>query len=69
MGLSISRSIFQFHDGRICATANDGGPGATFSFSLPCRRERRDAAALATQYGADGAFDARKAAACRVKDS
>ena len=38
MGLSISRSIIESHHGRLWATRNDG-PGATFCFSLPCRRE------------------------------
>jgi signal transduction histidine kinase len=38
MGLSISRSIIEAHRGRLWATANDG-PGATFAFSIPCRRE------------------------------
>ncbi|MEO8114774.1 MAG: PAS domain-containing protein [Phenylobacterium sp.] len=38
IGLSISRSIIQGHDGRLVATANDG-PGATFWFSIPCRAE------------------------------
>jgi PAS domain S-box-containing protein len=34
IGLSISRSIIQGHEGRLWASANDG-PGATFSFSIP----------------------------------
>jgi signal transduction histidine kinase len=38
VGLSISRSIIESHQGRLWATANDG-PGATFSFSIPCRSE------------------------------
>ncbi len=38
IGLSISRSIIEAHQGRLWATRNDG-PGSTFSFSIPCRRE------------------------------
>jgi C4-dicarboxylate-specific signal transduction histidine kinase len=34
MGLSISRSIIQAHDGRLWATARDG-PGTMFHFTLP----------------------------------
>ena len=34
MGLAISRTIVEAHDGRIWATSNDDG-GATFHFSLP----------------------------------
>lgn len=36
IGLSISRSIIQGHDGRLWAASNEDGPGATFSFSIPC---------------------------------
>ncbi len=36
VGLSISHSIIESHQGRLWATANDG-PGATFSFSIPSR--------------------------------
>ncbi|HEV2731737.1 MAG TPA: PAS domain-containing protein [Terriglobales bacterium] len=36
IGLSISRSIIEAHRGRLWATPNDG-PGATFSFAIPCR--------------------------------
>jgi signal transduction histidine kinase len=35
IGLSVSRSIIEAHGGRLWAGANDG-PGATFSFSIPC---------------------------------
>jgi len=38
IGLSISRSIIETHDGRLWATRNDG-PGSTFSFAIPCARE------------------------------
>ena len=34
IGLSISRSIIEAHNGRLWATRNDG-PGATFQFTLP----------------------------------
>ena len=35
IGLSVSRSIIENHQGRLRAVLNDG-PGATFSFSVPC---------------------------------
>jgi len=38
IGLSISRSIIERHHGRLWATLNDG-PGATFTFSIPCSLE------------------------------
>ena len=38
IGLSISRSIIESHRGRIWAEPNTDGPGATFSFSIPCAR-------------------------------
>jgi PAS domain S-box-containing protein len=38
IGLSVSRSIIEHHQGRLWATSNDG-PGATFSFSIPHRIE------------------------------
>jgi signal transduction histidine kinase len=38
IGLNISRSIVEAHRGHLWATVNDG-PGATFSFSLPCKTE------------------------------
>ena len=35
IGLSISRSIIESHEGRLWAEAN-AGPGATFAFAIPC---------------------------------
>jgi signal transduction histidine kinase len=37
MGLTISRSIVEAHDGRLWALANDG-PGSTLCFALPIER-------------------------------
>jgi PAS domain S-box-containing protein len=37
IGLSVSRSIIEAHNGRLWAMANNG-PGATFAFSVPCAR-------------------------------
>ena len=39
IGLFISRSIIERHQGRLWAEPNQGCPGATFSFSLPCASE------------------------------
>jgi PAS domain S-box-containing protein len=38
IGLSVSRSIIESHHGRLWATLNHG-PGAAFSFSIPCAPE------------------------------
>ncbi|HZD85058.1 MAG TPA: PAS domain-containing protein [Gemmatimonadaceae bacterium] len=38
IGLSVSRSIMERHGGRLLATRNRG-PGATFSFSIPCETQ------------------------------
>jgi PAS domain S-box-containing protein len=38
IGLSVSRSIIEAHQGRLWATPNDG-PGSTFSFTIPCGLE------------------------------
>ncbi|MBS0408811.1 MAG: PAS domain-containing protein [Proteobacteria bacterium] len=43
IGLSISRSIVQAHEGRIWAAPNDG-PGMTFSFAVPSGLEPAEAA-------------------------
>jgi PAS domain S-box-containing protein len=40
IGLSVSRSIIEAHQGRLWATRNDG-PGATFSFSIPSGTRNR----------------------------
>src|SRR5581483_6601897 len=44
IGLSVSRSIVERHHGRLWAEPNDG-PGATFSFSIPCIPENAESAA------------------------
>jgi PAS domain S-box-containing protein len=36
IGLFVSRSIIERHHGRLWAEPNDGAPGATFSFTIPC---------------------------------
>ena len=36
IGLFVSRSIIESHEGRLWAAPNDGEAGATFSFSIPC---------------------------------
>jgi PAS domain S-box-containing protein len=38
IGLSVSRSIMERHQGRLWATRNRG-PGTTFSFSIPCEAQ------------------------------
>lgn len=38
IGLSVSRSIIEAHQGRLWATPNDGA-GCTFSFAIPCEPE------------------------------
>ena len=56
IGLSISRSIIERHHGRLWATLNDG-PGATFSFAIPCTSAEGDA---------DCIFDIREVAVARA---
>lgn len=41
IGLSISRSIIERHGGRLWAELNDG-PGATFSFAIPCSSDEAE---------------------------
>ena len=54
IGLSVSRSIIERHHGRLSATLNDG-PGATFSFSIPCgpARDAVDPGAILTAAAMD----------------
>ncbi len=40
MGLSVSRSIIESHQGRLWAVPSDGA-GATFAFSIPCRTDTK----------------------------
>ena len=47
IGLFVSRSIIEHHQGRLWVEPNDGGPGATFSFSIPRTAENTlDAASV-----------------------
>jgi signal transduction histidine kinase len=56
IGLSISRSIIEAHQGRLWATPNEG-PGCTFSFAIPCTPEgMSDSARL--DCGDDSSTDA-----------
>jgi two-component system sensor kinase FixL len=45
MGLSVCRSIIAAHEGKLWASNNDGGPGATLRFVLPLRRQAGSLAA------------------------
>ena len=56
IGLSVSRSIIEAHQGRLWATPNNG-PGCTFSFSIPCTPEGMDNSARLAR-GADSSADA-----------
>jgi signal transduction histidine kinase len=42
IGLSVSCSIIERHQGRLWVEPNDG-PGATFAFSIPAHADSRDA--------------------------
>jgi PAS domain S-box-containing protein len=60
IGLSISRSIIERHEGNLWACANDG-PGATFQFSLPQLTAQAVEHGESLQPGAnDHTFDARE---------
>ena len=52
VGLSVSRSIIESHQGRLWAVLNDG-PGATFSFSVPCRPPTKASPAPSGSSAAD----------------
>jgi PAS domain S-box-containing protein len=54
IGLSVSRSIIEAHQGRLWATPNDG-PGCTFSFTIPCTSEGVASLALRADSSADAA--------------
>lgn len=51
IGLSVSRSIIESHDGTLWATPNDGA-GATFSFSIPSAQHSDDTALTDQQRAA-----------------
>lgn len=53
IGLAISRSIIEAHQGHLWATPNDG-PGATFSFAIPCAAEASTAAEVSQTDASTG---------------
>jgi PAS domain S-box-containing protein len=53
VGLSISRSIIERHRGDLWATPNDG-PGAAFSFAIPCRTGPDDGGPASASSSAPG---------------
>jgi signal transduction histidine kinase len=57
IGLSVSRSIIERHNGRLWATLNDG-PGATFSFSIPSGPAGMEAAGDPSTIRTAAAMDA-----------
>src|SRR5260221_342568 len=59
MGLSVSRSIIERHHDRLWAAPNDG-PGATFSFSIPCGPASATGARSLGVIGTPAAKDAKR---------
>ncbi|WP_263355401.1 sensor histidine kinase [Acidicapsa acidisoli] len=59
MGLRISRSIIESHEGRLWAD-NNHPRGARFSFTLPSNGEKRDSAVLADRTGSAESLHANK---------
>jgi signal transduction histidine kinase len=57
MGLSVSRAIIDSHQGKLWAEPNDG-PGATFSFTIPCWRKDRVPRAARERDRSDAATSA-----------
>jgi signal transduction histidine kinase len=57
MGLSVSRAIIDSHQGKLWAEPNDG-PGATFSFTIPCWRKDRVPHAARVRDRSDAATSA-----------
>jgi len=49
IGLSVSRSIVERHQGRLWVEPNDG-PGATFAFSIPAAADRSAASLLGIDH-------------------
>jgi signal transduction histidine kinase len=56
IGLSVSRSIIEGHQGRLWATPNEG-PGAAFSFSIPIQPEGRKESPGARQSRGSGSSE------------
>lgn len=68
IGLSVSRSIIEGHDGRLWAAANDGH-GATFSFSIPCQPEKTVAIPSTGAFGEDAHADVDRTISDRTMES
>lgn len=57
IGLSVSHSIIDRHEGRLWARANDIGPGAIFRFSIPFRPGEDPVSGMNDTPGADAGSD------------